>query len=81
MHKNCFELLISERYDKNDLEHIEMMKNLNTKKVNKDDLYRYLGKRSSLNKTITDEEIANIFSDKDSMILAADNATCDQINC
>ena len=72
---------ISERYDKNDLEHIEMMKNLNTKKVNKDDLYRYLGKRSSLNKTITDEEIANIFSDKDSMILAADNATCDQINC
>ena len=81
MHKNCFELLISERYDKNDLEHIEMMKNLNTKKVNKDDLYKYLGKRSSLNKTITDEEIANIFSDKDSMILAADNATCDQINC
>ena len=81
MHKNCFELLISERYDKNDLEHIELMKNLNTKKVNKDDLYKYLGKRSSLNKTITDEEIANIFSDKDSMILAADNATCDQINC
>ena len=30
---------------------------------------------------ISDEEIANIFSDKDAMILAADNATCDQINC
>ena len=30
---------------------------------------------------ILDEEIANIFSDKRAMILAADNATCDQINC
>ena len=30
---------------------------------------------------ISDEEIANIFSDKDAMILAANNATCDQINC
>ena len=30
---------------------------------------------------ITDDEIAAIFSDKKAMILAADNATCDQINC
>ena len=30
---------------------------------------------------ISDQEIANIFSDKSAMILAADNATCDQINC
>lgn len=29
---------------------------------------------------ITDDEIADIFSDKEAMILAADNATCDQIN-
>ena len=57
-----------------------MMKNFNTKKVYKDDLYRYLGKRSSTNIDVTDDEIASIFSDKDSMILAADNATCEQIN-
>ena len=38
MHKNCFELLTSERYDKSDQNHIEMMKNLNTKKVIKEDL-------------------------------------------
>ena len=34
-----------------------------------------------MNHNITDEEIASIFSNKDAMILAADNATCDQINC
>lgn len=57
------------------------MKNFNTKKVKKDDLYRYLGDRSSTNMKISDNEIANIFSNKEAMILAADNATCDQINC
>ena len=36
MHQNCFELLISERYDKNDPDHIKIMKNFNTKKVDKD---------------------------------------------
>ena len=81
MHQNCYELLISERYDKSDQDHIKMMKNFNTKKVNKDELYEYLGKRSSTNTQIPDEEIANILSNKDAMILAADNASCDQINC
>ena len=38
MHKNCFELITSERYDKSDQNHIEMMKNLNTKKIKKEDL-------------------------------------------
>lgn len=38
MHETCFELLVSERQDKSDPEHIKMMKNFNTKKVNKDQL-------------------------------------------
>ena len=56
------------------------MKNLNTKCIDKDELYKYLGKRAATNNDITDESIADIFSDPDAMILAADNKTCDQIN-
>ena len=81
MHETCFELLLSERYVKDDVEHIKMMKNFNTKTIKIDDLCRQLGERDSSNMNITDDEIAAIFSDKKAMILAADNATCDQINC
>jgi hypothetical protein len=38
MHTNCYELLQSERFDKNDKKHIEMMTNLNYKLTNKTDL-------------------------------------------
>ena len=38
MHNTCFELLLSERYVKDDPNHIKMMKNFNTKNINKDEL-------------------------------------------
>jgi hypothetical protein len=82
MHKYCFELYKSERYDLNDPDHIKLMKRFNTKSVTKDELFRYLGIRATSNdKNINDEEIAALYSDPKTMILAADNATCDVINC
>ena len=38
MHNTCFELLLSERYVKDDPNHIKMMKNFNTKNINKNEL-------------------------------------------
>ena len=38
MHTNCFELIESERYNKNNPKHIEIMSRLNTKDISYDDL-------------------------------------------
>lgn len=80
MHENCFELIKSERFDKDDPEHISIMKNLNTKTISEDKLIKHLSKRSAANQNITDAQIAEIMSDKDAMILCADNKRCDIIN-
>lgn len=39
-----------------------------------------MGDRAATNMNITDDYIAEKFSDPNTMILAADNATCDHIN-
>ena len=80
MHTHCYELLESERFDKSDQKHIDLMTQLNYKLTNKTDLCVYLGERAATNMKIKDTEIAEHFSDPQSMILAADNATCDHIN-
>jgi hypothetical protein len=38
MHTNCFELIESERYNKNNPKHIEIMSRLNTKDISYDEL-------------------------------------------
>ena len=80
MHNTCFELIESERYNKNNPRHIEIMARLNTKDISFDELSAYLAKRCSTNYHISDEEIAQIFSNRNNMILAAENEQCDIIN-
>ena len=80
MHNTCFELIESERYNKDNPKHINIMSRLNTKDISFDELSIYLADRCSTNYHITDEEIAKIFSHKNNMILAAENQQCDVIN-
>ena len=56
------------------------MNKLNTKDTNFNDVADYLAKRTSDNLNIKDEEIAEIYSDENAMLLAAENEQCEIIN-
>jgi hypothetical protein len=56
------------------------MNKLNSKDIQYEELAKYLAFRTSENHNILDNEIADIFSDENAMILAAENEQCEIIN-